>query len=246
MGELHLEVIIDRLKREFNVKANVGNPQVAYKETIQKEVISEGEFIREMGGKGHYAVVKLRLTPMELDDLPAGKRNIFVNSIIDDVIPHAYWETIETSALNACLDGPLMSSPVERVRIELIGGKFNEVDSSETAFGIATSITISNALRKSQAIIMEPLMLVNVITPEDFMGEIIGDINSKRGKIEAIRTTGTKQEITAEVPMSELFGYATQLRSISQGRAVHTMEFLKHEKTPANIQDKILKKVRGY
>jgi len=246
MGELHLEVIIDRLKREFNVKANVGNPQVAYKETIRKEVVSEGEFIREMGGKGHYAVVKLKLTPLELEDLPSGKRNIFVNSITDDIIPHAYWETIETSAINACLDGPLMSSPAERVKIQLIGGKFNEVDSSDAAFGIATSMAISSALHKSQAVIMEPMMLVTVITPEDFMGEIIGDINSKRGKIEAIRTSGTKQEIVAEVPMSELFGYATQLRSISQGRAVHTMEFLKHEKTPANIQEKILKKVRGY
>jgi len=246
MGELHLEVIIDRLKREFNVNANVGNPQVAYKETIQKEVISEGEFIREMGGKGHFAVVKVKLTPLELEDLLPGRKNIFVNSVTDDVIPHIFWDIIEISALNSCLDGPLMSSPVERVKIELIDGKFNEVDSSETAFGIATSIAVGNALRKSEAIIMEPLMLVNVITPDDFVGEIIGDINSKRGKIDTIRASGLKQEIIAEIPMSELFGYATQLRSISQGRAVHTIEFLRHEKTPANIQEKILKKVRGY
>jgi len=246
MGELHLEIIIDRLQREFNVKANVGNPQVAYKETIQKEVIANGEFIREMGGKGHYAVVKFKITPLELDDLPPGQKNLFINSVTDEIIPHAFWKTIETSALNACLDGPLMSSPIERVMIELIDGKFNEVDSSETAFGIATSIAISNGLRKSQAVIMEPLMLVNVITPDDFMGEIIGDINSKRGKIDTIRANGLKQEIVAEVPMSELFGYATQLRSISQGRAVHTLEYLRHEKTPGNIQEKILKKVRGY
>jgi len=246
MGELHLEVIIDRLKREFKVNANVGNPMVAYKETIQKEVISEGEFIREMGGKGHFAVVKVRLTPLELEDLLPGQKNIFINSITDEVIPHIYWDIIETSALNSCLDGPLMSSPVERVKIELIDGKFNEVDSSETAFGIATSIAVGNALRKSEAIIMEPLMLVNVITPDEFVGEIIGDINSKRGKIDTIRASGLKQEIIAEIPMSELFGYATQLRSISQGRAVHTIEFLRHEKTPANIQEKILKKVRGY
>ncbi len=246
MGELHLEVIIDRLKREFNVNANVGNPQVAYKETIQKAVRVEGEFIREMGGKGHFAVVNLKLIPMELDDLPAGKRNIFVNSITDEIIPHAYWDTIAISAINALMDGPLMSSPVERVKVELVGGKFNEVDSSEAAFGIATSIAISNGLRKSDAVIMEPLMLVNVITPDEFVGEIIGDINSKRGKIDTIRASGMKQEIVAEIPMSELFGYATQLRSISQGRAVHTIEFLRHEKTPANIQEKILKKVRGY
>ena len=246
MGELHLEIIIDRLKREFNVHANVGNPQVAYKETIENEVIAEGEFIRELNGKGHYAVVQLKLTPLKLEDLPPGKKNIFVNSISEEVIPKEFWSAIEESSLNACLDGPLMSSPVERLKVELIGGKFNEVDSSETAFNIASSIAIGNGLRKAKALIMEPLMLVNVITPEDFMGDIIGDINSKRGRIENIRTVMKKQEISAEIPMSELFGYATRLRSISQGRAIYTMEFSKYEKVPTNIQDKILKKVRGY
>jgi len=246
MGELHLEIIIDRLKREFNVHANVGNPQVAYKETIKNEVTAEGEFIREMNGKGHFAVVKLKLSPLELSELPKGKKNIFVNSITEDIICKEYWNVIKESALSALMDGPIMSSPVERVKIELIGGKYNEVDSSETAFSIASSIAVNKALQEADSVIMEPIMQVNIITPEEFMGDIIGDVNSKRGKIDSIRPKLNKQEITAEIPMSELFGYATTLRSISQGRAIYTMEFLEYKKTPANIQDKILKRVRGY
>ncbi|MDO9576444.1 MAG: elongation factor G [Candidatus Cloacimonadales bacterium] len=246
MGELHLEIIIDRLKREFGVQANVGNPQVTYKETIEEPIIADGEFIREMNGKGQYAVVKLRLSPLRLEDLKGGKKNIFVNSVSAEVIPQNYWQAIEESALNSCLDGPLMNSPVERVKIELIDGKFNEVDSSDIAFSIATSMAVNNGFRHSKATIMEPVMLVNVITPLDFVGEIIGDINSKRGKIEHIRPQGMKQEITAQIPMSELFGYSTKLRSISQGRAIYTMEYFKHEKVPQNIQEKILKRVRGY
>ncbi len=246
MGELHLEVIIDRLKRQFNIHANVGIPQVAYKETIQKEIIAEGKFIRELSGKGQYAVVKVKLSPMKLENLPKNKKNIFINMITPEIIPKDYWNIIEQSSLNACLDGPLMSNPVERVKIELIGGKYNEVDSNETAFGIASSIAIGNALREADAVIMEPLMLVSVITPEEFVGDIIGDMNSRRGKILHIRSNMKKQEIVAVIPMSELFGYATRLRSISQGRAIYTMEFSKYDKVPVNIQEKILKKVRGY
>ncbi|MCK4956855.1 MAG: elongation factor G [Candidatus Cloacimonetes bacterium] len=246
MGELHLDIIVDRLKREFNVHANIGTPQVSYKETIGKAVTITGEFIREMNGKGHFAVVELKLSPLEISDLPAGKRNLFVSKIGDEIIPKELWPAIEASTFNALMDGPLMSSPVERVKVELIGGKFNEVDSSETAFNIASSIAVNNGLPQAKAIIMEPIMLVTVITPEDFMGDIIGDINSKRGKIEVIRTNMNKQEIVAEIPMSELFGYSTRLRSLSQGRAIYTMEFYHHEKVPINIQEKILKKIRGY
>jgi elongation factor G len=246
MGELHLEIIIDRLKREFNVHANVGNPQVAYRESITNEVITNGEFIREMNGKGHYAVVKLRISPLEFDELKPGEKNRFINSIDPEIIPKEFWKAIQSSSLNACLDGPLMSSPIERVRLELIGGKFNEVDSNETAFSIASSIAVNTGLRKAKAVIMEPIMLVSIISPEDFVGEIIGDVNAKRGRIEHIRNANQKQEITAHIPMSELFGYSTRLRSISQGRADYTMEYFKHEKTPANIQEKILKKVRGF
>lgn len=246
MGELHLEIIIDRLKREFNVQANSGTPQVSYKETIQNEIKVKGEFIRELNGKGHFAVVDLKLSPLKLDELPDKKRNLFVNSVSADVIPKEYWASIEESALNALMDGPLMSSPVERVKIELVGGKFNEVDSSETAFNIATSIGISQGLRKATALIMEPIMLVSVITPDEFVGEVIGDINSKRGKIVKIHTENGKQTVISEVPMSELFGYSTRLRSLTQGRAIYTMEFFKHEIIPANLQEKIMKRVRGY
>ncbi|MBN1948443.1 MAG: elongation factor G [Candidatus Cloacimonetes bacterium] len=246
MGELHLEIIVDRLRREFGVQVNVGNPQVSYKESINNKVSSTGEFIREMAGKGQYAVVEMTLSPLKLQDLPAGKKNIFVNRINEDIIPREFWPAIETGALNSCLDGPLMSSPVERVKIELVGGKYNEVDSSDTAFSIAASLAVSQALRKAEAVIMEPLMLVNVVTPDEFVGDIIGDINSRRGKIDTIRKNQNKQEVVADIPMSELIGYATQLRSISQGRAVHTIEYLRHEKVSTSIQEKILKKVRGY
>ena len=246
MGELHLDIIVDRLRREFNVHANIGNPMVAYKETIEQQISTKGEFIRELGGKGHYAVVELRITPLKLSELPAGKKNIFINKLTPDIIPKEYWKVIKESCLNACLDGPLISAPVERLKIELVGGDFNEVDSNETAFSIASSIAVNNAFQQANAVIMEPLMNINIITPEDFMGDIIGDLNSKRGKIDTIRPNLQKQEVIAEVPMSELFGYATQLRSISQGRAVYTMEYLHHEKVPVNIQEKILKKIRGF
>lgn len=246
MGELHLEIILDRLQREFNVNANVGNPQVAYKETISKAVTARGEFIRELGGKGNYAVVNFKVRPLNDEELKGNSRNIFQSSVSEEIIPAEYWPIIETSAMNALMDGPIMSSPVERIHIELTGGNYNEVDSNDTAFAIATSIGIGAALRKADAIIMEPIMQVSIITPEDFVGEIIGDINSKRGKIGTIRPQIGKQEVIAEIPMSELFGYSTRLRSISQGRAIYTMEFLEHEKVPANIQEKILKRVRGY
>jgi elongation factor G len=246
MGELHLDIIIDRLKREFGVQANVGNPQVTYKETIEEPVIAEGEFIREMNGKGQFAVVKFKISPWDDRDQKSARKNIFLNSVSPDVIPQNFWNAIEESALNSCLDGPLMNSPVEGVKIELIDGRFNEVDSSEIAFSVASSIAINNGFRKAKATIMEPIMLVNVITPPEFVGEIIGDINAKRGKVEHIRPQNQKQEITALIPMSELFGYSTKLRSISQGRAVYTMEYSKHEKVPANIQEKILRRMRGY
>jgi elongation factor G len=246
MGELHLEITLDRLKREYNVQANVGTPQVAYKETIESVSTVEGEFIREVGGKGHFAVVKLRISPMSKKEQATGKKNIFVNSITPEIIPKEYWHAIQESALNACLDGPLMSCPVERVKIELIDGKYHEVDSNESAFSIATSIAVGKGLRQASAVIMEPIMAVTILTPEDFVGDIIGDINAKRGKIIAIRQTAKKEQIIAEIPMSELFGYSTRLRSISQGRAIYTMEFHSYEKVPAQVQERILKKIRGY
>lgn len=247
MGELHLEIIVDRLNREFNVNANIGSPQVSYKETIAQPLIAHGEFIREMNGKGHYAIVDLRLSPVDPASLPPGIKNIFENHITESIIPSIYWQAIKDSSLNALMDGPLISSPMERIKIELIGGSFHEVDSSETAFNIASSMAVNIGLQSAVSIIMEPVMLVSVITPEVSTGDIIGDINAKRGKIEKIiAVKNEKQEIVAEIPMSELFSYSTRLRSLSQGRAIYTMEFFKYEKVPAQVQEKILKKMRGY
>ncbi|MBN2828725.1 MAG: elongation factor G [Candidatus Cloacimonetes bacterium] len=247
MGELHLEIIIDRLKREFNVNANVGTPQVSYKETITRIVDVEEEFNREMGGKGNYAHVKLRVSPIRENLLPEGERNVFESKCDKNSIPELFLPAIKESALNALNDGPQISGFCERVKIELTGGSFHEVDSTETAFRIATSMAVGRALRTAEPILMEPIMLLTVITPEEYVGDIISDINSKRGRIEVIRAQGRdKNEIVSDVPMSELFGYATRVRTLSSGRAIYTLEFKKYEIVPAVIQERLIKKFRGY
>ncbi len=247
MGELHLEIIIDRLMREFNVKPNVGKPQVAYKETITTTAVMEEQFVREVNGKGNFAGVKLRITPLRENQLRDEKRNLFENLIDSSIIPEEFWTAIEESVINALNDGPLINSTVERVKVSLIGGMFNPVESTEAAFRIATSMCVGKALREANPAIMEPIMLLTVITHEDFVGDVISDINSKRGKIDIIRIQNEHlQEIVAEVPMSELFGYATRVRSISQGRVVYTLEFKKYEIVPLAVQLNILKRIRGY
>jgi len=247
MGELHLDIIIDRLKREFNVHANVGNPQVSYKETISQTVVSEEIFQRDMNGKVNFAAVKVRISPMLQANLPEGQKNVFVRKVSEDVIPAIYWKAIEESAFNALNDGPLINGNVERVKIELIGGRFDQINSSEMAFHITTAMAVNKALREAGAVIMEPIMLLTALTPDEFVGDIIGDINSKRGKVDIFRRHNEfQQEIVAEVPLSELFGYATRIRSLSQGRAVYTLEFKKYEITPPNVQVNVLKKLRGY
>ncbi len=247
MGELHLEIIIDRLKREFNVNANVGTPQVSYKETITKPFVVEETFNRELGGKGNFAHVRFRVSPMKEDELPEGEKNLFVSSVPFDQIPEEYQTAIKDSALNTLTDGPQISGLCERVKIDLIGGSYHDLDSNETAYRIATSMAIGNALRSASPILMEPVMLLTVITPEEYVGDIISDVNSKRGRIEIIRTdSNDKNEIVCDVPMSELFGYATRVRTLSSGRAIYTLEFKKYEIVPATIQEKLIKKFRGY
>ncbi len=247
MGELHLDIIVDRLKREFNVQANVGTPQVSYKETITKQVTIDEAFQREMNGKVNFAKVRLVISPIPLSKVPEGKKNVFVNKVTEDVIPSCYWKAIEESAMNALNDGPLINGNVERVKVELVGGQFDTVNSSEMAFHITTAMAVSRGLREADAVIMEPIMLLSVLTPDEFVGDIIGDINSKRGKVDIFRRHNEyQQEIVAEVPLSELFGYATRIRSLSQGRAVYTLEFKKYEVTPPNVQNVILKRIRGY
>jgi elongation factor G len=246
MGELHLDIIIDRLQREFNVQANIGKPQVAYKETITKTKEITEEFIRELSGKGQYAVVTLRLSPFEVDESKHEERNKFEVKVSPEVIPQHFWNAIKEGAMTSLLTGPLMSSPMQGVKVELIGGSYNEVDSSEVAFSIAASLAINNVLKDIGARIMEPIMLVTIITPEQYMGDIIGDVNSKRGKISNIRDVKTKKEIVCYIPLAELFGYTTTLRSLSQGQAIYTMEYDHYEIVPTSIEEKILKRVRGY
>jgi len=247
MGELHLDIIVDRIKREFGVSANVGNPQVSYKETITNQVECKEVFQREMNGKGNYAMVKFRISPIALADLPEDSKNTFKCSITEERIPAAYWKAIEESALGALSDGPLISGNVERVAIELIGGDHNPVDSNELAFRIATSMAIGRALREAKPVIMEPIMLLNVHAPDDFVGDIISDINAKRGKIEVMRRHNDYlQEVVADVPLSELFGYSTRIRSISQGRASYSLEFKKYEIAPQQVQNEVLRRIRGY
>ncbi|MBM4399816.1 MAG: elongation factor G, partial [Candidatus Cloacimonetes bacterium] len=247
MGELHLDIIVDRLRREFNVQANVGTPQVSYKETITKAVTTEEVFQRDMNGKVNYARVVVAISPVPLSKLSDGSKNVFVNRVAESVIPSVYWKAIEESAMNSLNDGPLINSNVERVKVELIGGSFDQLNSSEMAFHIATSMAVNSALREAEAVIMEPVMLLSVLTPDEFVGDIIGDINSKRGKVDIFRRHNEfQQEIVAEVPLNELFGYATRIRSLSQGRAIYTLEFKKYEIATPSVQANVLKRIRGY
>lgn len=247
MGELHLDIIVDRIRREFGVSANVGTPQVSYKETITTSVSVREVFQREMNGKGNYAVVQFRLTPIALADLPEDCKNTFKCSISPEQIPQEYWKAIEDAALGALSDGPLISVNVERVAIELIAGDHNPIDSNELAFRIATSIAIGKALREAKPAIMEPIMMLTVHAPDDFVGDIISDINAKRGKIEVMRRHNEYlQEVVADIPLSEIFGYATRIRSISQGRASYSLEFKKFEIAPQQVQTVVLRRIRGF
>ncbi|MDD4686817.1 MAG: elongation factor G [Candidatus Cloacimonetes bacterium] len=247
MGELHLDIIVNRIKREFGVSANVGNPQVSYKESITLMVQINEVFQREMNGKGNYASVTFRMSPILLKNITDDNKNSFKVSVSPDKIPQEYWKPIEEAAYAALSDGPLISGNVERVAIELVDGDYNPVDSNELAFRIATSMAISKGLRQAKPVIMEPIMLLSVISPEDFVGDIISDINAKRGKIEVMRKHNEyQQEVIAEVPLSEIFGYSTRIRSLSQGRAIYTLEFKKFEIAPAQVQTEVMRRIRGY
>jgi elongation factor G len=247
MGELHLDIIVDRIKREFGVSANVGNPQVSYKESITLIVQTTEVFQRELNGKGNYASVTFKLSPIPLKDITDDVKNTFTCSVDPQKIPQEYWKAIEEAALGALADGPLISANVERVAIELIDGDHNPVDSNELAFRIATSMAIGKGMRNAKPVIMEPSMLLTVISPDDFVGDIISDINAKRGKIEVMRRHNEfQQEVVADVPLSELFGYSTRIRSVSQGRAIYTLEFKKFEIAPAQVQSEVLRRIRGY
>ncbi|MCX7125907.1 MAG: elongation factor G [Gammaproteobacteria bacterium] len=237
MGELHLEIIVDRMMREFKVDANVGKPQVAYRETIKKSVEHEGKYIRQTGGRGQYGHVWLRIEPNE-----AGKGFEFANEVVGGAIPREYIPAVEKGIKEQMQNGVIAGYPVVDVKVALFDGSYHDVDSNEMAFKIAGSMCFKEAARKAGAVLLEPIMKVEAVTPDDYMGDVVGDLNRRRGVIQGMDEGPAGKIIDAEVPLAEMFGYATDLRSMSQGRATYTMEFLKYSEAPASIADAIIKK----
>lgn len=237
MGELHLEIIVDRLLREFKVDANVGKPQVAYRETIKQSVKSEGKFVRQSGGRGQYGHVWLELEP-----LPAGSGFQFENKIVGGVVPREYIAPVEAGIKDAMLSGVLAGYPMVDIKATIFDGSYHEVDSSEMAFRIAASMAFKEGAQKAKPVLLEPIMKVEITTPEEYLGDIMGDFNSRRGRIEGMENRPGAQVIRGYVPLSEMFGYATTIRSASQGRAVYSMHFSHYEEVPKNIADTIIEK----
>ena len=236
MGELHLEIIVDRMMREFKVEANVGQPQVAYKETIRKAVKSEGKFVRQSGGRGQYGHCVLEIEPQE-----PGAGYTFINKIVGGAIPKEYISPIDEGIQDAMKNGVLGGYQMLDVKVTLVDGSYHDVDSSEMAFKIAGSMGFKDGCRKADPVLLEPIMRVDVVVPETYMGDVIGDLNSRRGRIEGMENRNGAQVITAQVPLANMFGYATELRSRTQGRGVFTMQFSHYEEVPRNIQEAILK-----
>jgi elongation factor G len=238
MGELHLEIIVDRMMREFKVEANVGRPQVAYRETIRKQVNKiEGKFIRQSGGKGQYGHVVINAGPAE-----PGQGFVFEDEITGGVIPREYIKPVEAGIREALENGVLAGYPMVDVKVALVFGSYHDVDSSEMAFKIAGSMAIKEAARQAQPVLLEPMMNVEVVTPEAYMGDVLGDLSSRRGKIGGMTQRGEAQAIEATVPLSEMFGYSTRLRSMTQGRAVYSMEFKHYEEVPKAKSEEIISK----
>jgi elongation factor G len=240
MGELHLEIIVDRMRREFKVEANIGKPQVAYKETIRKKVQQEGKFVRQSGGRGQFGHVWIEVEPNE-----KGKGFEFVNGIVGGVIPKEYIKPVEQGIAEAMRNGVLAGYPVEDIKVKLFDGSFHEVDSSEMAFKIAGSMAFKEAARKADPAILEPIMGVEVVTPEEYMGDVMGDLNSRRGKISGMAPRKDAQVIKAMVPLSEMFGYSTTLRSMTQGRAIYSMELSHYDEAPKSVAEAIIEKIKG-
>jgi elongation factor G len=239
MGELHLEIIVDRLTREFHVQANVGKPQVAYKESITQEAQGEGRFIRQTGGRGQYGHAKIRLRPTSEAEF------VFNNEIVGGVIPREFIKPIEQGIREAMENGPLAGYPLSGIEVELYDGSYHEVDSSEIAFKIAGSMAFQDASKKAKPVLLEPVMAVEVVTPDEYMGEIIGDLTSRRGRVQHMEPRGHVQVISCKVPLSEMFGYATDVRSLSQGRASYTMQFSAYEQAPKSVAEEVVAKAAG-
>jgi elongation factor G len=241
MGELHLEVLVDRMLREFRVDANVGKPQVAYRETIRKPVEKvEHRYVRQTGGRGQYGHVVLNLEPTG----PGGGYE-FVDKITGGVIPKEYIPAVDSGIQDAMQSGVLAGFQVVDVRATLVFGSYHDVDSSEMAFKIAGSMCFKEACRRASPVLLEPIMAVEVVTPEDYLGDVIGDLASRRGHVEGMDQRGNNQVVRAEVPLAEMFGYATDLRSRTQGRATYTMQFKSYQEVPESVAKEIVARVRG-
>ena len=237
MGELHLDIIVDRMKREFKVEANVGKPQVAYRETIRGSVEQEGKFVRQSGGRGQYGHVWLKIEPQQ-----EGKGYEFVNGVVGGVVPREYIPAVDKGVKEALEGGVIAGYPVVDVKVTIFDGSYHDVDSNEMAFKIAGSMALKDGVRKAKPVLLEPIMKVEVVTPEDYSGDVIGDLNRRRGQIHGMDDGPSGKVIVAEVPLSEMFGYATSVRSMSQGRATFTMEFSKYMEVPNNVAEAVLKK----
>jgi elongation factor G len=240
MGELHLEIIIDRMMREFSVQANVGKPQVAYRETIRKKSEAEGKFIRQSGGRGQYGHAKIRIEPNE-----PGKGYEFVNDVVGGTVPKEYIKPIDQGIQEAMEGGVLAGYEIVDVKATLYDGSYHDVDSNEMAFKIAGSMAFKAAAAKASPVLLEPVMAVEVVVPEEFAGTIMGDLSSRRGRIEGMEHRAGSQVIKSMVPLSEMFGYATNMRSLTQGRATYSMHFSRYEEAPRSVAEEIIAKTQG-
>jgi elongation factor G len=240
MGELHLEIIVDRMMREFKVEANVGKPMVAYRETIRKKVEAEGKFVRQSGGRGQYGHVRLIVEPNE-----QGKGYEFINDIKGGVVPKEYIKPVDQGIQEALQSGVLAGYPVVDVKITLYDGSYHEVDSNEMAFKIAGSMGFKAGCEKANPVLLEPIMAVEVVVPEDYMGDVIGNLNSRRGHIENMEDRAGVKVVTAKVPLAEMFAYSTSLRGMTQGRGNYSMQFSHYAEAPRNVAEEIIAKVKG-
>jgi elongation factor G len=237
MGELHLEILVDRMKREFNVEANTGKPQVAYRETIRKPIKQEGKFVRQSGGRGQYGHIVIEMEPQE-----RGAGYSFENAIVGGVVPKEYVAASDKGIQDAMTTGPLAGYPVVDIKIRAVDGSYHDVDSNEMAFKVAGSMAFKEAFAKANPVLLEPIMKVEIVTPEDYLGDVMGDVSRRRGILQGSDDSPSGKVINAMVPLGEMFGYATTLRSMSQGRATYTMEFDHYAEAPANIADAVTKK----
>jgi elongation factor G len=240
MGELHLEIIVDRMLREFNVQADVGRPEVAYKETISQPSKAESRFVRQTGGRGQFAVVMLEVEP-----LPRGGGFVFENKIIGGAIPREYVNAVEHGVRDALETGVLAGYPVIDIKVVAVDGQFHPVDSSEQAFKMAGSLGIQEAMKRGKPVLLEPIMKVEAATPDEFFGDVLSDISSRRGQVVDVDHRGHLRVITAHIPLAETFGYATTLRSITQGRASYTMEFDHYQEVPASLAEQVAGRMQG-